>query len=202
MSSESTMPTRQGRVFVISGPSGVGKDSVIAKLLPLVDLDTVVTMTTRRIRATESDGIHYRFVTVAEFERLRDAGELLESALVHENWYGVPADSVRASIARGRDVLIKVDPQGAWSIKTLMPNATFIFLRPASIEELRGRLASRGSETEEERALRIANAERDLQDQVWFDYVVDNPNGQIETAIATLRDIILADRSAQRSTHQ
>ena len=67
MSRESTMPTRQGRVFVISGPSGVGKDSVIAKLLPLVDLDTVVTMTTRRIRATESDGIHYRFVTVAEF---------------------------------------------------------------------------------------------------------------------------------------
>ena len=189
-------PERQGRVFVISGPSGVGKDSVIERLLPLVDIDTVVTMTTRRIRDNEVDGIHYRFVSVEQFEDLRARGELLESAFVHGNWYGVPADSVRASVARGRDVLIKVDPQGARSIKSLMPDAIFIFLRPASIEELRGRLLLRGSETDEERALRIRNAEIELQDQVWFDYVVDNPNGQIATAIATLRSIIMGDTIA------
>lgn len=187
---ESPAPPRRGRAFVISGPSGVGKDSVIARLVPLVDIDTVVTVTTRRARENEINGVHYRFVTPEEFAAMRERGDLLESAFVHGNWYGVPADTVRASLARGRDVLIKVDPQGARSIKRLLPEATFIFLRPASIAELRERLIGRGSETEEERALRMRNAESELDDQVWFDYVVDNPNGQIEVAIATLRAIL------------
>jgi guanylate kinase len=183
-------PARQGRVFVISGPSGVGKDSVIVRLLPLVDVDTVVTVTTRRPRDGEIDGVHYRFLSLDEFEAMRARGDLLEFAFVHGNWYGVPADTVRASLARGRDVLIKVDPQGARTIKRLLPDAIFIFLRPASIEELRERLTGRRSETAEEMALRLRNAEQELDDQRWFDYVVDNPNGQIDAATATLRDIL------------
>ena len=183
-------PPQPGRVFVISGPSGVGKDSVIARLLPLVDIDTVVTATTRRRRENEIDGVHYRFMTPAAFAAMQAQGDLLESAFVHGNWYGVPADTVRAAIAKGRDVLIKVDPQGARSIKQLLPDATFIFLRPASITELRQRLAIRGSETAEEVELRIHNAERELAEQVWFDYVVDNPNGQMDLAIASLHDIL------------
>ncbi len=190
MSDSATTTVRQGRVFVISGPSGVGKDSVIARLLPLVDVDLVVTVTTRRPRDGEIDGKHYRFVTVERYEAMRGAGDLLESAIVHGNSYGVPADTVRASLARGRDVLIKVDPQGARSIKRLMPDAIFIFLRPASLDELRGRLAQRASETDAERDLRMENARRELEEQVWFDYVVDNPNGQIDQAIETLRQIV------------
>lgn len=190
MADAAPAPPRQGHVFVVSGPSGVGKDSVISRLLPLVDVDQVVTMTTRRPRDGEIDGVHYRFVSVETFTRLRDAGELLESALVHENWYGVPADSVRASLARGRDVLIKVDPQGARHIKALMPDAVFIFLRPASLDELRGRLHGRGSETSAELELRLRNAERELAEQVWFDDVIDNPNGAIEHAVRALQQII------------
>jgi guanylate kinase len=188
------MPFGRGRVFVISGPSGVGKDTIIARLLPLVDVDTVVTVTTRQPRQGEIDGVHYRFVTVAQFEAMRQRGDLLEYAEVHGNWYGVPADSVRASLARGRDVLIKVDPQGARTIKRLLPDAIFVFLRPASLDELRERLALRGSESDAELALRLENARRELAEQVWFDYVIDNPNGQIDRAVETLRQIVSGTR--------
>jgi guanylate kinase len=181
---------RPPRVFVITGPSGVGKDTVIQQLLPLIDVDTIVTATTRKQRANEIDGVHYRFMHVEEFMAMRDRHDLLEYALVHGNWYGVPADSVRASLARGRDVLIKVDPQGASSIKRMMPDGVYIFLRPASLDELRERLRERGSETDDELELRLRNAERELAEQSWFDYVVDNPNGQLAATVDTLRAII------------
>jgi guanylate kinase len=177
-------------VFVISGPSGVGKDSIIQRLLPLVDVDTIVTITTRQPRADEIDGIHYRFVSEEIFKSMLENGELLEHAFVHGNWYGVPADSVRASITCGRDVLIKVDPQGARNIKHLMPDAIFIFIRPTSLEELRGRLVARASETPEEMALRMHNAVSELSEAAWFDYVVDNPDGQIDLAVDELQAII------------
>lgn len=184
---------RQGRVFVISGPSGVGKDSVIARMLPHLDIDQVVTVTTRQPRVGEIDGVHYRFLTIAGYEAMRDAGDLLESAYVHGNWYGVPADTVRLSVERGRDVLIKVDPQGARSIKRLMPEAIFIFLRPGSLDELQRRLIGRQSETSAEMTLRLQNAVRELAEQVWFDYIVDNPDGQIEATVKTLLDIVQSD---------
>src|SRR5579883_585782 len=94
----------KGHVFVISGPSGAGKDSVITRLLPLVNVEQVVTMTARKPRPGEIEGVHYRFVSPEKFEELRATDQLLECALVHGNWYGVPADSVRDAIARGRDV--------------------------------------------------------------------------------------------------
>jgi len=182
------------KVYVISGPSGAGKDSVIALLLPLVDVDTVVTMTTRRRRETEVDGVHYRFVTREDFEDRLANKELLESALVHENWYGVPADTVRASLAKGRSVLIKVDPQGAATIKQMVPDGIFIFIRPSSLDELKDRLIARGSESTEEMTVRLANAEHEMAEQVWFDHVVENRNGQIDQAVAYIRDIINAQK--------
>jgi guanylate kinase len=177
-------------VFVVSGPSGAGKDSVISRLLPYDGLELIVTVTTRQPRAGEMDGVHYRFLTVADYVAMRDRGDLLESAFVHGNWYGVPADTVRHATAAGRHALIKVDPQGARSIKRLIPEATFIFIRPAALDELRERLARRASETDAEVALRLRNAEQELADQIWFDYIVDNPNGQIERAVAAVRLII------------
>jgi len=181
---------RRGHVFIISGPSGAGKDSVIEQLHQLVPLDQVVAMTIREPRATEIPGVSYRFATVAEFLALRDAGDLLECAEVYGNWYGVPADTVRASVAAGRDVLIKVDLQGARTIKGLLPDATFIFIRPSSAEELLGRLRARASETEAELALRLQTAQSELAEQVWFDYVVDNPDGGLAAAVTRVRDII------------
>jgi fructose-1,6-bisphosphatase II len=190
MSTTAPPPTRRGHVFVISGPSGAGKDSVIERLLPQVNVVQVVTMTARHPRPGEIDGVHYRFVTPEVFADLQARGELLESALVHGNWYGVPADSVRAAVAQGRDVLIKVDPQGARTIKRLMPEAIFIFIRPASLAELQARLVGRASETPDELALRMRNAEQELADQVWFDYVVDNADGHIDEAVERVRAII------------
>ncbi len=189
-SSADVTTNRAGYVFVISGPSGAGKDTVIQRLLPLVDIDTVVTMTTRKPRPNETDGVHYRFVSEEDFQKLLARGDLLEHAFVHGNWYGVPADSVRASLANGRNVLIKVDPQGARNIKRLMPDAVFIFIRPSSLDELRDRLQKRASESAEEMALRMRNAVQELGEQVWFDYVVDNPDGQIDLALQALAAII------------
>jgi fructose-1,6-bisphosphatase II len=200
MSSSAATPTRRGHIFVISGPSGAGKDSVITLLLPQVHVEQVVTMTARQPRPGEIDGVHYRFVTPATFATLQASGELLESALVHGNWYGVPADGVRAAVARGSDVLIKVDPQGARTIKRLMPDAIFIFIRPASLEELRERLIGRASETPEEQAVRLHNATDELADQVWFDYVVDNPDGHIDVAVERVRAII-AKYAEERHEH-
>jgi guanylate kinase len=188
-------------IFVISGPSGAGKDTIIERLLPLIDVDTVITMTTRARRANEIEGVHYRFASVEQFEEMRDRGELLECAWVHGNWYGVPADSVRESLAQSRDVLIKVDPQGASTIKRLMPEAIFIFLRPASLEELRERLIQRGSESEADLALRLRNAEIEMAEQTWFDFKVDNPNGQIDIAVHRLFDIIASVKHHSTISH-
>lgn len=181
---------RKGHAFIISGPSGAGKDSVIQRLLLQVDMDTIVTVTTRQPRTGEIDGVHYRFVDEATFDAMLARGDLLEHAIVHGNCYGVPRDTVLQCLERGRDVLIKVDPQGARSIKRLMPEAIFIFIRPASLEELQGRLQRRASESPEEMAVRMHNAVQELGEQVWFDYVVDNPNGQIDLAVQALLAII------------
>ncbi len=191
----SPRPQHGGLVFVLSGPSGVGKDSVMNCLRDEdLNLHFCVTATTRRQRPGETHGINHYFVGRDEFQGMRDAGELLEWALVHENYYGVPLQEVRQAFARGLDPFMRVDVQGAASVRARLPRAVLVFLAPESIDDLSPRLQERGTETADEMALRLANARREMEALPQFDYVVVNRQGCLAESVAAVRAIVLAER--------
>jgi guanylate kinase len=188
------------RLVIVSGPSGVGKDTVIAALRRRPrgeDFHYVVTCTTRPPRPYEENGVHYRFVSEAEFEALRQSGELLEANLVHGHWYGTPRAEVREALARGRDVILKIDVQGAAQVKASVPEALLIFLVPPSLEDLFGRLKSRATETADELDVRQRNAALELARQSDYDHVVTNETGQVEVVARRIETIIRAERAYQ-----
>jgi guanylate kinase len=183
-------------VFVLSGPSGVGKDSVARRLRDQgFPLGYCITATTRRQRPSEVHGVNYFFVSPDEFERMRTAGELLEYALVHENYYGIPLAQVRDGLRRGDDLLITVDVQGARTVRAKLEDAVLIFLAPESLDELIPRLKGRGTETEQERAIRLANAEREMGQRWEYDYCVINERDRLDETADRVRSIIVAERS-------
>jgi guanylate kinase len=183
------------RVFVISGPSGVGKDSVIERLRDLYpEIHFAVTATTRQRRPGEIDGIHYYFLDVATFLEREKEHEFIETALVYHNHYGVPRTPVRHAIARGQDVIIKVDVQGAASIRALAPDATYIFIAPESMTELLRRLRSRKTDDPEVLMARFGAAGRELLRAREFDYVVFNEMERLASAIEHISSIIDAER--------
>ncbi|HEY7063243.1 MAG TPA: guanylate kinase [Chloroflexota bacterium] len=186
---------RQGLVFVLSGPSGVGKDSVMDCLRREdLCLHFCVTATTRRQRPGEAHGINHYFLDRTRFEGMRDAGELLEWAVVHENYYGVPLQEVRDAFTRGVDPFMRVDVQGAASVRARLPDAVLVFLAPESMDDLSPRLQERGTETAEEMALRLTNARREMDALPQFDYVVVNRQGRLEESVAAVRAIVSAER--------
>jgi guanylate kinase len=186
--------TRQGLLFVLSAPSGTGKDTVINALKQQgMDFYVVPSVTTRAPRPGESEGNPYHFVSQETFERLVAQDELLEYANVHGNWYGQPRKLIRDNLAAGRDVLLKIDVKGAATIRSKVPDAIFIFLTPESLEELTQRLATRQTETEEELQRRLADARKELAEQHWYDYLVLNRQGHLEEAVDNLRAIMLAE---------
>ncbi len=199
----STAPSpRQGLLFVLSAPSGTGKDSVIKALKEQgMDFYVVPSVTTRPPRPGESEGNPYLFVSEEKFKQLVDAGELLEYANVHGNWYGQPRKLIRDNLRAGRDVLLKIDVQGAATIRRKVPQAIFIFLVPSSLEELTQRLATRQTETEEERLRRLADAREELTQQYWYDYVVVNRQGHLQEAVDQLRAIMLAEHARTHPRH-
>jgi guanylate kinase len=169
--------SRPGRALltVLSGPSGVGKDSVIELIrvrAPWVWLS--VSVTTRRMRDYEVDGVHYHFITRTEFERLAAAGNLLEFAEFAGNFYGTPRGPVEARLAAGQPVLMKIDLQGARQVKGAMPEARLVFLAPPSWDELRRRLIGRGTDDPETIAQRLAHARQELDAQPDFDVTIVN----------------------------
>src|SRR5713226_8575301 len=169
---------KQGLLFVLSAPSGTGKDTVINALKQQgMDFYVVASVTTRAPRPGESDGNPYHFISQQEFDRLVAQDELLEHAKVHGNWYGQPRQPIRDNLKAGRDVLLKIDVQGAATVRSKVPQAIFIFLLPASLEELAQRLDARKTETEEERQRRLADARRELAEQYWYDYLILNRQG-------------------------
>lgn len=184
-----------GRLFVLSGPSGVGKDSVIARLKAKgFPLHYAVTATTRPKRAHEENGVDYHFLSPAAFTRMRDQGDLLEWAEVHGNYYGTPRRQVRDALATCEDVLLKIDVQGAATIRRSVPGAVLIFLAPPSTEELVSRLNGRGTESADQLSLRLRNAEREMADLPNYDYVVINRHGRLEESVAQIEAIIIAER--------
>lgn len=182
-------------VIVLSGPSGVGKDAVLSRMNELgSSFHFVVTLTTRERRPEEVNGRDYVFVSRAQFEAMRAAGELLEWAEVYGNLYGVPAPPVRQALAEGRDVLIKVDVQGAATIKRRLPEAVLIFLVAASMEELKDRLRRRETESPLDLELRLKAAQREMERRHDFDHVVVNADGRLDEAVANIEAIVAAEK--------
>lgn len=192
---EPAPPPATGILFIFSAPSGAGKDTVIQALKDQgFRLHYALTCTTRQRRSNEVEGIHYYFLTMDDFLRLRDEGELLEWAHVHGNFYGVPREPVRRALQRGEDVLLKIDVQGARTVKSLLPDAVLIFLQPPSAEESISRMRRRGTETEAELEQRIRNLKMELESLSNYDYVVPNPHGMVHCAVDKVKAIILAER--------
>jgi guanylate kinase len=182
------------RLIVISGPSGVGKDTVIEHLrLVHPEFFFAVTATTRSRRPGEIDGVHYIFLTREIFLDTMGRGEFLESAEVYGHLYGVPKDRVRRALQSGKTVVVKVDVQGAGSIRKIIPDAVFIFLVPPSMAELTRRL--RGRKTDDPAVLmaRIATASQELRSVGNFDYVVFNESDKLDETLNTIDAIIKAE---------
>jgi guanylate kinase len=186
-------------VIIVSGPSGVGKDTVISSLC-LVPTQPerffVITSTTRPRRTYEVDGVHYNFVTQEEFERRNAAGGFLEANYVHGHWYGTPRDQVRAALLGGRDAILKIDVQGAAVVKQKVPEALLVFLVPPSLEDLFSRLQSRATETADELDIRQRNAALELARQDDYDHVVVNETDQVARTAARVDEIIRAEKAA------
>jgi guanylate kinase len=197
---ETEQPGAPGAMLVIvSGPSGVGKDTVIEALRSGPNATArhyVVTCTTRPRRSYEIDGVHYQFLDDAAFQALRAAGGLLEANEVHGHWYGTPREQVRQNLTAGRDVILKIDVQGAAEVKQKVPEALLVFLVPPSLEDLFGRLQARATETADELDIRQRNAALELARQDDYDYVVVNETGQVERTAAVVDGIIRAEKAA------
>lgn len=196
LSSAPVLPPPPPLVLVVSGPSGVGKDAVIKSLQSSrPDIHFVVTATSRPRRPGEVHGTDYLFVSREQFEALRDAGELMEHALVYGEYKGIPKQQVRDSLSRGTDVVLRVDVQGAATMRSLLgSSAVFIFLVAESERTLVQRLVRRKSEPLDRLLVRVGTAREELSRACEFDYVVVNEEGRLEQTVATLCAIIDAEK--------
>ncbi|MCA9969813.1 MAG: guanylate kinase [Anaerolineales bacterium] len=183
-------------LIVISGPSGVGKDTIARQLIDRRpdSFYFVVTATTRPPRAGEVHGRDYFFLSTDEFAHMIEENELLEYAVVYNDYKGVPKQQIREALASGRDVVMRVDVQGAATIRKLVPNAIFIFLIAESEEAMVKRLRERKSETAEGLQLRIATARQELKRVNEFDYLVINPDCGQGEAVDDILSIMQAER--------
>ena len=186
-------------LVVVSGPSGVGKDTVISRMREMrLGYSFAVTATTRGQRDGEVDGIHYFFYSEETFRRMIADGEFLEWAEVYGNLYGVPRRQAAEALDNGVDVIVKTDVQGAATIKRVEPQALLIFLAPPSMEALAGRLASRMTESPEDLAVRLQTAEAEMRQAAGFDHVVVNRDGGVDDTAREIEAIISSARAARQ----
>ncbi len=186
----------QPLLVVISGPSGVGKDSVLMRMRELgFPFHFVVTANSRPQRPGEIDGVDYHFVSTERFREMIDNDELLEWAEVYGQYKGIPKFEIRQAMASGRDVILRINVDGAATIKRLAPEAVFIFLAPASLDELRHRLMLRRTESPAEVERRLAMVADELAQLPNFDYVVINHADRLDEAVGQIRAIISAEKA-------
>lgn len=182
-----------GTLFIITAPSGAGKTTLVSGLLardPLVCLS--VSYATRAPRAGEVDGVHYHFVDVPTFRSLRDKGEFLEWAEVHNNYYGTSKVWLEQQITAGKDILLEIDWQGAQQVRKVFPKAVGVFIMPPSLEELERRLRGRGTDSEDVIARRVLGARGEMRHVAEFDYVIIN-----EELPAALEDLVAVVRASR-----
>ena len=181
----------KGKLFVLSGPSGVGKGTICKKLLENIDLEISVSATTRNPREGEIEGVSYFFVNHDRFEDMIQKGEFLEHAEVFGNYYGTPKQKVLDKLAWGKDVLLEIDVQGAMQVKENYPENITIFVCPPSLATLKHRLAGRGTESEESLNQRIAKALTEIEMLKNYDYYI--VNDELEDAVKNVKSIIYAE---------
>jgi guanylate kinase len=157
-------------------------------------VEYITTVTTRTQRANEKDNIDYHFVSEERFQEMIEHKGLLEWANVYGNWYGVPEQPVKKALDKGQDVIVKVDVQGAATIKKILPQAIFIFLMTPSMEELTLRLKQRRTESSFDLALRLKTAEEEIEQLSLFDYVVVNRQDEVDQAVSNIKAIIAAEK--------
>jgi len=187
---------RRGLMLILSSPSGAGKTTLTRMLLQKSDLDLTpsISVTTRERRSSEVDGFHYHFISHRRFEAMRDAGELLEWAEVHGNYYGTPSELVEAVLAQGRDVLFDIDYQGAEQIrKKAGADVVSVFILPPSMKELRARLERRAEDAADTIAKRLENARTEISRWGQYDYVLINSD--LQRAFDELLSILGAERT-------
>ena len=184
---------KKGTLFVITGPSGAGKGTVLKQVIQSLEgLYFSVSATTRKPREGEVDGVHYHFLTKERFEELIEKDRFLEYARYAENYYGTPLDPVEEHLEQGRDVILEIELQGALQVKKRLPKAVLVFIAPPSFEELENRLRGRGTETEEVIRKRLAIARQECANMDEFRFIV--VNDKVEDAADRLRAIILSCR--------
>ncbi|MBM3178878.1 MAG: guanylate kinase [Chloroflexi bacterium] len=184
----------QPLLIVISGPSGVGKDSIVQRMMDRgFPFHFVVTATTREKRENEIDGKDYWFVSKAEFARMIEENELIEYAMVYGDYKGIPMAQVREALASGKDVVMRLDVQGAESVRKLAPEALLIFITCENEDELEHRLRERKTETADSLSLRIATARKELSRIEAFDYVIVNQDFHLDDTVGKVYAIISAE---------
>jgi guanylate kinase len=182
-------------LVILSGPSGVGKDAALARLKVLDrPWHFAVTATTRPPRPDEQDGVNYIFLDTGTFLKMKERDEFLEYAEVYGRWYGVPRSQVRQGLESGQDVILKIDVQGAETVRGLAPEAVSIFMVPGDFHELSSRLAKRTTESSPEMELRLRMARQELDRVREFDYRVVNRDGQLDQVISDIDAIIAAEK--------
>ena len=189
-----------GRLFVLSGPSGVGKDAVLSRMRQLDrPLHFTVTATTRPIRAGERDGVDYIFTSTSDFRRLIADGGLMEWAEVYGNLYGVPRAQVTNALQHGRNVLLKVDVQGAATVRGMYPESVLIFLEPPGMDSLDNRLRERATEQGEALRIKLDTAHEEMKAADWFDYRVVNHDGRLDEAVSAIDRIVTRETTSKRT---
>ncbi len=191
----------RGLLVIISAPSGAGKDTVIDRLLELAavrDAVVYVTATSRPPRRGETEGKHYYFYAPEKFRDEIEAGNFLEWSMVHGDFKGVRRDALADTLSQHRVVIVKPEPQGMRKIKALLPEALTVFIMPPSVESLRRRLVTRGTETPEQLELRLRNAEIEMAATPEYDYVVVNEDGKIDETVKQIASIIEKEATKPR----